>query len=185
MIGLDTAKSVFQVHAVNESGKVEIRRKLQRSELIPFFEKREACTVILVLLQRWRLMKGELGGDPDQVTLRGDIEQAGDEAGLASDVASADVPNLPFPDNRDGLIVRSDRKRELPKTHRHDRRDGNQGLAFDWRKKGLTSLSRGFGVRMPLGHLYPLQLSAFDIEDEPPDLEIAGVQPRSNPREAL
>ena len=27
MIGLDTAKSVFQVHAVNESGEVEIRRK--------------------------------------------------------------------------------------------------------------------------------------------------------------
>ena len=45
-------------------------------------------------------MKGELGGDPDQVTLRGDIEQAGDEAGLASDVASVDVPNLPFPDHR-------------------------------------------------------------------------------------
>ena len=42
MIGLDTAKSVFQLHAVNESGKVEIRRKLQRSELIPFFEKQEA-----------------------------------------------------------------------------------------------------------------------------------------------
>jgi error-prone DNA polymerase len=42
LIGLDTAKSVIQLHAVNESGKVEIRRKLQRSELIPFFEKQEA-----------------------------------------------------------------------------------------------------------------------------------------------
>jgi transposase len=31
MIGLDTAKSVFQVHGVNETGKVEIRRKLRRS----------------------------------------------------------------------------------------------------------------------------------------------------------
>jgi hypothetical protein len=30
MIGLDTAKSFFQVHAVNEAGKVEIRRKLRR-----------------------------------------------------------------------------------------------------------------------------------------------------------
>src|ERR1700735_4471277 len=47
MIGLDTAKSVFQVHAVNQSGKMEMKRKLQRSELIPFFEKREACTVVL------------------------------------------------------------------------------------------------------------------------------------------
>jgi transposase len=27
MIGLDTAKSVFQIHGVNETGKVEIRRK--------------------------------------------------------------------------------------------------------------------------------------------------------------
>jgi hypothetical protein len=30
MIGLDTAKSVFQVHAVNEAGEVVVRRKLQR-----------------------------------------------------------------------------------------------------------------------------------------------------------
>ena len=47
MIGLDTAKTVFQVHGVNETGKVEIRRKLRRSELIPFFEKQEACTVVM------------------------------------------------------------------------------------------------------------------------------------------
>ena len=47
MIGLDTAKSVFQVHGVNETGKVGIRRKLRRSELIPFFEKQEACTVVM------------------------------------------------------------------------------------------------------------------------------------------
>src|ERR1700758_374405 len=47
MIGRDTAKSVFQVHGVNETGKVEIRRKLRRSELIAFFEKQESCTVVM------------------------------------------------------------------------------------------------------------------------------------------
>ena len=47
MIGLNTAKSVFQVHGVNEAGKVEITRKLRRSELIPFFEKQEACIVTM------------------------------------------------------------------------------------------------------------------------------------------
>jgi transposase len=47
MIGLDTAKSVFQIHAVNESGQTELRRKLRRSELIRFFEKQEACTVVM------------------------------------------------------------------------------------------------------------------------------------------
>jgi hypothetical protein len=34
MIGLDTAKSVFQILGVNGTGKVEIKRKLRRSELI-------------------------------------------------------------------------------------------------------------------------------------------------------
>jgi hypothetical protein len=34
-IGLDTAKSVFQIHAVDEAGNVRFRRKLRRSELIP------------------------------------------------------------------------------------------------------------------------------------------------------
>ena len=47
MIGLDTAKSVFQIHGVNETGKVEIKRKLRRSELIAFFEKQESCTVVM------------------------------------------------------------------------------------------------------------------------------------------
>jgi len=47
MIGLDTAKSVFQIHGVNEAGKAEIKRKLGRSELLPFFEKHSVCTVVM------------------------------------------------------------------------------------------------------------------------------------------
>ena len=47
MIGLDTAKSVFQVHAADEAGTTAVRRKLRRSELIMFFEKQEACTVVM------------------------------------------------------------------------------------------------------------------------------------------
>jgi transposase len=47
MIGLDTAKSVFQIHAVDESGKAALKRKLRRSEILPFFEKQEKCIVVL------------------------------------------------------------------------------------------------------------------------------------------
>ena len=47
MIGLDTAKSVFQIHGVNETGKAELKRKLRRSELIAFFEKQPHCTVVM------------------------------------------------------------------------------------------------------------------------------------------
>jgi error-prone DNA polymerase len=47
MIGLDTAKTVFQIHGADEAGKAATRRKLRRSELISFFEKQEACTVVM------------------------------------------------------------------------------------------------------------------------------------------
>ena len=47
MIGRDTAKSVVQVHAVDEAGTTEVRRKLRRSDLIMFFEEQEACTVVM------------------------------------------------------------------------------------------------------------------------------------------
>src|SRR3954469_12606876 len=47
MIGLDTAKSVFQIHGVNEAGQVELKRKLRRSDLIAFFEKQEGCTMVM------------------------------------------------------------------------------------------------------------------------------------------
>jgi transposase len=47
LIGLDTAKSVFQIHGVNETGKVAVKRKLRRSDLIAFFEKQDSCTVVM------------------------------------------------------------------------------------------------------------------------------------------
>ena len=37
-IGLDLAKHVFQVHGVDAAGKVIIRKKLRRSELVEFFK---------------------------------------------------------------------------------------------------------------------------------------------------
>jgi error-prone DNA polymerase len=47
MIGLDIAKSVFQLHGIDASGKVQLKRKLRRDELIPFFEGQPRCTVVL------------------------------------------------------------------------------------------------------------------------------------------
>jgi transposase len=47
MIGLDTAKAVFQIHGVDETGRMEIRRKLRRNDLITFFERQAACTVVM------------------------------------------------------------------------------------------------------------------------------------------
>jgi len=47
MIGIDTAKSTFQLHGIDVSGKVQLKRKLRRDELIAFFEKHPRCTVVM------------------------------------------------------------------------------------------------------------------------------------------
>ena len=44
-IGLDIAKSVFQVHGVDESGATVIRRQVRRRHLLGFFEKQAPCLV--------------------------------------------------------------------------------------------------------------------------------------------
>ena len=44
-VGLDIAKSVFQVHGVNAVGQVVIRRQLKRRYVLAFFEKLSPCLV--------------------------------------------------------------------------------------------------------------------------------------------
>src|SRR5213076_517254 len=44
-IGLDIAKSVFQVHGVDAAGQVIIRRQLKRRAVLAFFEKLSPCLV--------------------------------------------------------------------------------------------------------------------------------------------
>jgi hypothetical protein len=45
IIGLDIAKSVFQVHGVDAAGQVVIRRRLMRGRVLAFFEKLKPCLV--------------------------------------------------------------------------------------------------------------------------------------------
>ena len=44
-IGLDIAKSVFQVHGVDATGQVVIRRQLKRRYVLAFFERLRPCLV--------------------------------------------------------------------------------------------------------------------------------------------
>ena len=44
-IGLDIAKSVFQVHGVDGAGQVVIRRQLKRRHVLAFFQKLRPCLV--------------------------------------------------------------------------------------------------------------------------------------------
>jgi hypothetical protein len=44
-IGLDIAKSVFQVHGVDADGNVVVRRQLKRRYVLTFFQKVPPCLI--------------------------------------------------------------------------------------------------------------------------------------------
>jgi transposase len=44
-IGADLAKSVFQVHGVDERGKTVLRKQLRREQMVEFFAKPPPCLV--------------------------------------------------------------------------------------------------------------------------------------------
>jgi transposase len=65
-VGLDIAKSVFQVHGVDAEGQVVVQRRLTRAKLIPFFEKLSRCRVGIeacATAHHWGRRLTELGHD--------------------------------------------------------------------------------------------------------------------------
>jgi transposase len=44
-VGLDIAKSVFQVHGVDAAGEIVLKRRLTRARVVPFFERLGRCLV--------------------------------------------------------------------------------------------------------------------------------------------
>lgn len=63
-IGLDLAKSVFQVHGVDAAGEVVSQRQLRRSQVLPFFQKQSPCLVGLeacATAHHWAREIGDLG----------------------------------------------------------------------------------------------------------------------------
>ena len=43
--GLDLAKSIFQIHGVDDAGRTMLRRRLSRHELVSYFAKLPMCVV--------------------------------------------------------------------------------------------------------------------------------------------
>lgn len=44
-IGIDLAKNVFQVHGVDEHGKVQVKKQLKRAQVFPFFANLPPCLI--------------------------------------------------------------------------------------------------------------------------------------------
>ncbi|WP_062212733.1 IS110 family transposase [Aureimonas sp. AU12] len=63
-IGLDLAKSVFQVHAITQDGRVIVRKTLRRSQVLDFFRGLQPCLVGLeacASAHHWANAIGEFG----------------------------------------------------------------------------------------------------------------------------
>jgi transposase len=44
-IGLDLAKNVFQLHGIDERGRVVLKRQLKRAQVLPFFANLAPCCI--------------------------------------------------------------------------------------------------------------------------------------------
>jgi hypothetical protein len=68
-IGLDITKSVFQVHGVDATGQVVVRRQLKRCHVVAFFQKLPPClrashrTIGHAASVAIRILGGENAGD--------------------------------------------------------------------------------------------------------------------------
>jgi transposase len=63
-IGLDLAKTVFQVYGAGASGAVVFRKKLRRAQVLSFFAAQPPCTVALEACgsaHHWARQIGQLG----------------------------------------------------------------------------------------------------------------------------
>ena len=83
-VGLDIAKSIFQVHGVDGAGQVVIRRQLKRRYVLAFFQKLPACLVgIEACASSHLLVTGAQGawshGEADAASLREALRQTAEE----------------------------------------------------------------------------------------------------------
>jgi transposase len=131
MFGLGTAKFVFQVHAVDKTGSAIIRRKLQRSDLIPFFIKQQACTVVMEdcgAAHHWARMLTGLGHDVKLIApeaarpfvKKGRKNDAADAAALYEAASRPDMKFVPAKGlEQQGILALRRGTARLPKMGQH------------------------------------------------------------------
>ena len=160
MIGLDTAKTVFQVHGVNEAGRAEVKRKLRRNEVIAFFEAQPACKVVLEACgaaHHWGRVLGGLGHTvkliaPEAVrpfVKRGKKNDAADAAALCEAARRPEVKFVPVksPEQQATLALHTARALLIKQ----------QTMLAN----ALRSLAAEFGLVVPLGFGKLGELMAF------------------------
>jgi transposase len=123
-IGLDLAKSVFQVHGVDASGSVVVRRQLRRAEVLTFFGGLPPCLVGMEACgsaHHWARSIGALGhrvrllaaSDVKAYVKRGRKNDAADAAAICEAVSRPQLHAVPVKSEAQQAVMLLHRTRDL------------------------------------------------------------------------
>lgn len=181
-IGLDIAKSVFQVHGIDVVGEVVVRKRLSRARVIPFFAKLPRCLVGIEACStshHWARELIALGHDvrlmPAQY-VKPYVKRGKNDASDAEAICEAVTrPTMRF------VAVKTPEQQSVMMLHR-------VRLMLNRQRTQLSNATRAhmseFGIVAPVGRIGLERLLAIvaDKDDEriPPDaricLEMLGAQ---------
>lgn len=156
MIGLDTAKSVLQVHGVDAHGSAVLKRKLRRDEVLGFFERQERCVVVLEACgaaHHWGRALAALGHEvrliaPDAVqpfVKRGRKNDARDAAAICAAAARPEAQFVPLKSEAQQAVLVLHSARSLLVKQHTALSNAIRGLA------AVPGLDPGIGVVAPKG----------------------------------
>jgi hypothetical protein len=78
-VEIDLAKSVFQVHGVDEGGKTVLRKQLRRNQVLSFLVLQEGCLISVRGAHHWATARGT--SERGYQRLDEQSERSGDSAG--------------------------------------------------------------------------------------------------------
>ena len=173
-IGLDLAKSVFQVHGVDATGQVVVRRSLRRAQMLPFFARLPSCLVGMEACGTSHHWARELIKLGHQVRLmppayvKPYVKRGKTDAADAEAVCEAVTrPTLRF------VPVKSPEQQAALSMHR------TRDLLVKQRTQ-LVNMIRGllaeFGINIPKGLERALLMARQIVDGEAPDVPIEAVK---------
>jgi transposase len=173
-IGLDLAKSIFQVHGVDANGRVVIRKSLRRAQMLPFFARLPSCLVGMEACGTSHYWARELIKLGHEVRLmppayvKPYVKRSKTDAADAEAVCEAVTrPTMRF------VPVKSPEQQAALSMHRA------RDLLVKQRTQ-LVNMIRGllaeFGINIPKGLERALLMARQIVDDEAPDVPIEAAK---------
>ena len=173
-IGVDLAKSIFQVHGVDATGQVVIRKSLRRAQMLPFFARLPSCLVGMEACgtsHHWARELIKLGHEVRLIPpayVKPYVKRGKTDAADAEAVCEAVTrPTMRF------VPVKSPEQQAALSMHRA------RDLLVKQRTQ-LVNMIRGllaeFGINIPKGLERALLMARQIVDGEAPDVPIEAVK---------